>query len=227
MAAQVRTNAPNDISELEAEFAIMLQATNRSPATIATYLTGVRALREFLAERGMPTAVDAVAREHIEAAYAGWLDGGYAAASVKARHDGIRQFFIWCEEEGEIPEGKSPMRHVKPPKVPENPPDILRTEEIRALLDTCDGKMFEDRRDAAIVWLLFDTGIRLSECAGILVDDIDLAERREVRVLGKVARSDRSRSVRTRGGRSPGMHGCGVSIATRPCHRSGSERVGR
>lgn len=70
MAAQVRTNAPNDIAELEAEFAIMLQATNRSPATIATYVTGVRALRQFPAERGMPTAVDAVAREHIEAAYA-------------------------------------------------------------------------------------------------------------------------------------------------------------
>ena len=42
MAAQVRTNAPNDIAELEDEFAIMLQATNRSPATIATYVTGVR-----------------------------------------------------------------------------------------------------------------------------------------------------------------------------------------
>lgn len=28
------------------------------------------------------------------------------------------------------------MRHVKPPKVPENPPQVLRTEEIRALLDT-------------------------------------------------------------------------------------------
>ena len=185
MATHVRTQVANDMAELEAEFAVMLQATNRSPATVVTYMTGLRTLGAFLTERGMPTAVDAVAREHIEAAYAVWMDQGYAAASVKARHDGIRQFFIWCEEEGEVPEGKNPMRHVKPPRVPENPPQVLRPEEIRALLDACNGKTFEDRRDAALVWLLFDTGIRLSECAGILMDDIDLAERREVRVLGK------------------------------------------
>ena len=74
--------APNDIAELEPEFKIMLQATNRSPRTIEAYMAGVEALRAFLVERGMPTAVDAVAREHVEAAYATWIEGGYAAASV-------------------------------------------------------------------------------------------------------------------------------------------------
>lgn len=86
----------------------MLQATNRSPATIATYMTGVQALREFLMKRGMPTAVDAVAREHIEAAYAGWMDKGYAAASVKARHDGIRQFLHLVRGGGRGRRGQEP-----------------------------------------------------------------------------------------------------------------------
>jgi site-specific recombinase XerD len=185
MASQVDMVAPNDIAELEAEFRVMLQATNRSPATITAYMAGLTALRRYLAEHGMPTAVDAVAREHIEAAYAGWIEGGYAPASVKNRHDGIRQFFVWCVEEGEVPEATNPMRHVKPPRVPENPPPVLRTEEVRALLDACDGKTFEDRRDAALVMVLFDTGLRLAECAGITTDDIDLADLREVRVLGK------------------------------------------
>lgn len=145
--------APNDIAELEPEFKIMLQATNRSPRTIGAYMAGVDALRAFLVEWGMPTGADSVAREHIEAFYAWMLETGYAAASVKNRHDGIRQFFSWCEEEGELPDGRNPMRHVKPPRVPQNPPDILREEEIRALLAACDGKTFEDRRDAAIVTL--------------------------------------------------------------------------
>ena len=104
---------------------------------------------------------------------------------MKNRHDGIRQFFGWCEEEGEVPEGKNPMRHVRSPKVPQNPPDILRQDEIRALLKACDGKTFEDRRDAALITLLFDTGIRLSECANITITDIDIADRREVTVFGK------------------------------------------
>lgn len=89
--------APNDIAGLEPEFKIMLQATNRSPRRIEAYLAGVDALRAFLVERGMATAVDAVAREHVEAAY--------APASVKNRHDGIRQFFAWSEEEGEVRAG--------------------------------------------------------------------------------------------------------------------------
>ena len=125
-AVRPQTTAPNDISELEPEFKIMLQATNRSPRTVGAYMAGVVALRAFLVERGMPTAVDAVAREHVEAFYAWMLETGYAAASVKNRHDGIRQFFTWCEEEGEVPEGKNPMRHVKSPRVPQNPPDVLR-----------------------------------------------------------------------------------------------------
>jgi site-specific recombinase XerD len=182
---KIGTQAPNDISELLPEFRIMLHATNRSPATITAYMTGVEALRAFLEAQGMPTAVDAVAREHIEAFYAWMLEAGYAAASVKNRHDGIRQFFRWCEEEGEVPEGKSPMRHVKAPLVPMNPPDVLTEVQIRALLAACDGREFDDRRDAALIWVLYDTGIRLAECAGLTLEDVDIADRREVRVLGK------------------------------------------
>lgn len=68
--------APNDIAELEGEFRVMLQATNRSPSTVVVYVSGLEALRVSLVDRGMPTAVDAVTREHIEAAYAGWLEDG-------------------------------------------------------------------------------------------------------------------------------------------------------
>jgi site-specific recombinase XerD len=195
----------NGITELEPEFKIMLQATNRSPRTIGAYMAGVDALRAFLVERGMPTAVDAVAREHVEAFYAWMLETGYAAASVKNRHDGIRQFFAWCEEEGELPEDRNPMRHVKPPRVPQNPPDILREDEIRALLKACDGRAFEDRRDAALVTLLYDTGLRLSECAGITLADIDIADRREVTVLGK-GRKERSLPIGVMAARSMGRY---------------------
>jgi site-specific recombinase XerD len=197
--------APNEISELLPEFRVMLQATNRSPATVTAYMAGVEALRAFLMARGMPTAVDSVAREHIEAAYAAWLAAGYAAASVKNRHDGIRQFFAWCEEEGEVPEGRNPMRHVKPPRVPQNPPDILREDEIRALLAACYGRTFEDRRDAAIVTLAYDTGLRLSELAGITLVDIDIAERREVTVIGK-GRKERTLPIGATASRAMGRH---------------------
>lgn len=196
--------APNDIAELLPEFRIMLQATNRSSATIAAYMAGVEALRRFLVEAGMPTAVDAIAREHVEAAYAAWLET-YAAASVKNRHDGIRQFFRWCEEEGEVADGRNPMRHIPPPRVPENPPDVLREEEIRALLAACEGRAFEDRRDAALVWALYDSGIRLAECTGLELDDVDITDRREVRVLGK-GRKERTVPIGANAARALGRY---------------------
>jgi site-specific recombinase XerD len=190
----VRTEeiAPNQIRELLPEFTIMLQATNRSPRTVELYVRGIEVFEGFLRERGMPVAVDAIAREHVEAFFS-WMmgEGGYAAASAKAYYDGIRQFFRWAEEEGEVAEAKNPMRHVKPPRVIAQPPDVLDVEQIRALLKACDGKAFENRRDAALIRLLYDTGIRLAECAGLTLSDVDLADRREVTVLGK-GRKERS-----------------------------------
>jgi site-specific recombinase XerD len=53
------------------------------------------------------------------------------------------------------------------------------------MLKGCEGRAFEDRRDAALICLLYDTGIRLAECAGLTLEDIDITERREIRVLGK------------------------------------------
>jgi site-specific recombinase XerD len=84
MAMSTRTATPNVIAELVPEFTVMLQATNRSPRTVETYLQSVRGLEAFLRERGMPTAVDAIAREHVEAYFADLLDCGYKLASAKA-----------------------------------------------------------------------------------------------------------------------------------------------
>jgi hypothetical protein len=61
------TRIPNEITELEPEFAVMLRATNRSPRTIELYLHRLHRFEAFLQERGMPTAVDSFAREHVEA----------------------------------------------------------------------------------------------------------------------------------------------------------------
>jgi site-specific recombinase XerC len=106
----------------------------------------------------------------------------YKPASARNRYTGLRQFFAWCLEEGEITE--TPMRHIGPPPIPENLPPILTEDEIRALLKTCSGTSFEDRRDTAIVTLFLDAGLRLAELTGLQLSDVDL-EVRAVTVLGK------------------------------------------
>jgi integrase/recombinase XerD len=53
---------------------------------------------------------------------------------------------------------------------------VLSDDQIKALLKTCTGKTFADRRDQAILRLLLDSGMRNSECVGINRAEIDWVE---------------------------------------------------
>jgi integrase len=85
-------------------------------------------------------------------------------------------------EEGEIEE--DPTARMRPPQVPDQPVEVLTTDQIRLLLKACEGRDFVSRRDAAIIRLFADTGMRLSELAGLTLDDVDL-DSGTAAVLGK------------------------------------------
>jgi integrase/recombinase XerC len=77
------------------------------------------------------------------------------------------------------------MAGMNPPQIPDEPPPVLTDEEPRRLLKACEGRDFADRRDAAILRLFLDTGVRVSEAAGIMLPgDLDLDDQVVV-VLGK------------------------------------------
>ncbi len=52
---------------------------------------------------------------------------------------------------------------------PELPVPVLSNDELRRLLKVCEGPGFAERRDMAMMRLLIDTGMRLSEIAGLEV----------------------------------------------------------
>jgi integrase/recombinase XerC len=76
------------------------------------------------------------------------------------------------------------MINMKRPLVPEEPPPILTGDQLRAMLKTCNGTGFEDRRDTAIIRLFVDAGMRLAELTGLTLDDVDL-DMRVADVIGK------------------------------------------
>ena len=119
----------------------------------------------------MPTAADAIAREHVES-FVDDLLRRWKPATAANRYRALQRFFRFAVEEGEI--STSPMRNMSPPKVPESPPDVLEDDQLRDLLKACDGSTFDDRRDAAIICVFIDTGARLAEVAGLRIDDLDL-----------------------------------------------------
>jgi len=149
-----------------------LRAANKSPATIAVYTAALEKFGAYLAEQGMPRTLDAIRREHIEAWVVAMQESGLKPASVSVYFRSLQPFWKWAVEEDEIP--RSPMERMRPPAVPEEPAPILRPDALRAIFRATSGSAFEDRRDAAILWMLADTGMRRGELAGLTLADIDL-----------------------------------------------------
>jgi site-specific recombinase XerD len=178
-----------DIGVNLASFARHLRASNLSPRTVEAYSEAVDQLDTYLKAHGMPTRVASIRREHLEAFIESLL-ARWRPATAHNRYRGCQAFFRWLIEEGELV--NSPMARMKPPRVPESTPPVLRDSDLKSLLATCErGQAFEDRRDAAILRVFIDTGARLAEVAGLRFDDTDDAvndiglDQGVLRVIGK------------------------------------------
>ena len=100
----------------------------------------------------------AIHREHVEAFITDLLEH-WKPATAHNRYRGCHAFFRWLVEEGEIRD--NPMERMKPPRLPEEPPPVLREAELRAILAACErDKTFAGRRDEAVLRIFMDTGAR-------------------------------------------------------------------
>jgi site-specific recombinase XerD len=173
-------------------FELTLSAQRKRPNTIKSYLEAVEQLDAFLYASGMPRDVANIRREHVESFIAD-QDRRLRPASVANRYRSIQQFFRWLLEQGEIK--VSPMANMKPPAVPVEPPPVLRPEQLNALIKACSGSDFDARRDKAIVVVLLDTGVRLSELAGMRLVDITPGRTPHPWTIEVTGKGDRKRPV--------------------------------
>ena len=164
-----------------ASFARHRRAENMSPHTLTAYSAAATQLRDFLQSRGAATAPADIRREAVQD-FIDHVRDTRSAATAATRYWGLRAFFAWLVDEGEL--DRSPLDRVKPPAIEERPPDVLSDEDVVALLRACGGRTFEDRRDAALIRFMLDAGVRVGELAGMTVDRLDLDDGR-TRVMGK------------------------------------------
>jgi integrase len=68
---------------------------------------------------------------------------------------------------------RQPIRRADTPGEPRDAVDVIALDDIRKLLAACKGRSFDDRRDNAVIRILFDTGVRRGELAGLRLDDWD------------------------------------------------------
>jgi integrase/recombinase XerC len=107
---------------------------------------------------------------------------GQSRATAARKLAAIRTFLRYLRREGKIASDQGSL--VGTPRREIRMPAHLSEEEMVRLLESPDGTDPLGRRDRAILELFYASGLRLSELAGLDVDDVNLT-RKMARVLGK------------------------------------------
>ncbi len=140
--------------------------------TVDAYLSDLRQLAGFCAEFGIddPAEVEALVLRR-------WLGAlaseSYARTSLARKTAAARTFFTLLLKRGLI--SVDPALQLSTPKVGRRLPKALRRDQIKALLAAPDAATPVGMRDRAALELLYATGARVSEVAGLDVDVVDLA----------------------------------------------------
>lgn len=157
---------------------------NLSPHTLHAYRNDLDQLLAFLEGLGA-TDLDAVDTRTLRRFLASRADD---AASTRSRKlSAVRGFFDWlADERGD---DRNPARALASPRGARTLPHVLSVPEAATLADHTPAaptvrREVLDARDAVLVELLYGSGLRVSECVGLDIGQLDLT-RGEVRVLGK------------------------------------------
>lgn len=168
------------IAYLEAE-------RNFSPYTIRNYITDLKGSKNilglfpFLRENGIESPEKA-GRFDIRDYLSYLSEQKIMKTSIARKVSSMRSFYKYLEREGIIT--INPMQYISSPKLDRRLPSFLTNAEINRLLDEPDTEDPYGRRDRAFLEIFYASGLRVSELAGLTLDQVSL-ETHEIRVIGK------------------------------------------
>jgi site-specific recombinase XerD len=158
-----------------------------SPHTVAAYRRDLRQLATFLGRQGR--SLVSVSYPELRRFLAQQATLGYARSSIARRVGTIHTFYRWAVSR-EVLE-RDPAALLGRPKVRNRLPAVLRPREAAALVEAPaphgDAEPLERGvvlRDRAILELMYGSGLRVAEVAGLTVDRLDLTRGRVI-VMGK------------------------------------------
>lgn len=199
--------APNSLSLSDAVegFLLACEARQLSPHTIRDYSTTLAHFKRFVGDDPPLDQIDAGLIARFMASLAlpqprlgavAVPDAPLSKKTALNRHTGLSALWSWALRERLV--HSNVVREVTPPRPEQRAIEPLSEADVRALLAVCDrtraysrpGKRACDNarptalRDRLIIFLLLDTGMRVSELCGLTASAVDLRNR-QVFVMGK------------------------------------------
>jgi len=157
------------VKSLLPAFIKSLEDKGRSPATMLAYKSDLDQLVEFLTKKNIAIP-NQIKSEDLDTFRDTLLTQKYTPKSVSRKLNAVKTFFRWMTDEGKI--GQDFSKNVAHPKIETSLPKFLTPLEYRALRDA----VRSDNRISAIVELILQTGLRISEIANLKVSNIKEAK---------------------------------------------------
>ena len=140
---------------------------NRSPHTLIAYERELRELANLLPATAQP------ARRDFQAAFRQLSQRGLHPASLARALSAWRQYCDYLVRQGSLK--TNPVQDIKAPKKPQRLPRAIERDTLNALLDQpAEPDDTLALRDQAIAELLYGSGLRLAELAGLNLADVYL-----------------------------------------------------
>lgn len=170
--------------------------TGVAASTARAYRTDLSSFVEWAGRLGL-AGPEVVQRQTLRRYVAHLASLGRARRTIARRASSLRRYFAWLRHTGVI--AVDPSADLSTPSGDGRLPRVLRNEELDVLLDgpgAAPGRAgaADDpdddhlwRRDAAVLELLYGSGLRVSELCALRPGDLDLARRRAT-VWGKGAK---------------------------------------
>ncbi len=157
-----------------------------SPNTVKAYDRDLRQLAAFLRER-LSRPVELVdVNKLLLRAWLGELARTRSASSIARKLAAVRALYAWLERRGAIRD--NPAALLASPKVRRRLPTFLGVDAAAQVMvapaEQSGRREPEQLRDAVILELLYGSGLRVSELAGLDLESVDTAQA-ELRVIGK------------------------------------------
>lgn len=142
--------------------------------TVVSYITDLINFFEFLYFSLKIKTIENVDKLILRS-YVSYLQtSGYKKSSIRRKINAIRTFFKFLLRKRYL--SSTPVIHLSNIKKEKSLPGFLTKEEVEQLLSLIEPKDFISSRDRALIELLYSSGLRISEVAELLENDIDFYE---------------------------------------------------